>query len=171
MTESIDQPKPVVRLVVAVAENGVIGKDNTLIWHLPADLKWFKEATVGHPIIMGRKTFESIGRPLPKRRNIVITRDAAYAPEGIERADSPEAAMALCAQEERVSVVGGGEIYRLFMPLATELYYTQVHATFEGDTHFPEIGPEWEKEFEQYHGTDEKHKFPFSFLIFRKKGI
>lgn len=169
--ESINQRKPLVRLVVAVAENGVIGKDNTLIWHLPADLKWFKEATVDHPIVMGRKTFDSIGRPLPKRRNVVITRDASFAREGVETASSPEAALALCANEERISVVGGGEIYRMFMNVATELYYTQVHAAFEGDTHFPEIGPEWEKEFEEYHGTDEKHKFPFSFMIFRKKGI
>lgn len=171
MTESINRHKPLVRLVVAVSENGVIGKDNTLIWHLPADLKWFKEATVGHPVLMGRKTFESIGRPLPNRRNIVITRDASYTREGIETAATPEEALALCAGETRISVVGGGEIYRLFMPLADELYYTLVHTTVEGDTHFPPVGPEWEKEFEQYHGTDEKHKFPFSFLIFRKKGI
>lgn len=171
MTEPIKQRKPVVRLVVAVAQNGVIGKDNTLIWHLPADLKWFKQATVGHPIIMGRKTFESIGRPLPNRRNIVVTRDASYTREGIETAGSPQAALALCTGEERVAVVGGGEIYRMFMDVADELYYTQVHATFEGDTHFPAIGPEWENVFEEYHGTDEKHKFPFSFFIFRKKGI
>lgn len=162
---------PLVRLVVAVAENGIIGKDNSLIWHLPADLKWFKEATVGHPILMGRKTFESIGKPLPGRRNIVITRDASFTPPGTETAASPEAALALCTGEERVSVVGGGEIYRRFMEVASELYLTRVHASFEGDTYFPDPGPEWEQVSEEYRTPDEKNKYPFSFMIFRKKGM
>lgn len=172
MTETLNRKTgPIIRLVVAVAENGVIGKDNTLIWHLPADLKRFKEVTLGFPIVMGRKTFESIGRPLPGRRNIVITRDASYTREGIETVPSPEAALATCAQEERVSVIGGGEIYRMFMPLAHELYITRVHAPFEGDTYFPEIGPEWEKISDEFYAADEKNKYPFSFEIFRKKGM
>lgn len=167
----INKQKPLIRLVVAASENNVIGKDNTLIWHLPADLKRFKEVTVGFPIIMGRKTFESIGRPLPGRRNIIITRDASYSHEGIEVVSSPKEAMAVCANEERVSVIGGGEIYRMFMDLASEIYITRVHANFEGDTYFPAIGNEWEKISEEYFGTDEKNKFPFSFMLFRKKGM
>lgn len=171
MTESLNIHPPLIRLVVAVAQNGVIGRDNGLIWHLPADLKFFKEATTGFPIIMGRKTFESIGRPLPNRRNIVITRDASYAKEGIETVHSPEEALAACKDEKRVSVIGGGEIYRMFMGRAHELYYTKVLADFEGDTHFPEVGPEWELQSREDHAADEKNQFPFSFMIFRKKGI
>jgi dihydrofolate reductase len=171
MPESKEHRKPIIRLVVAVAENGVIGKDNTLIWHLPADLKWFKESTTGFPIIMGRKTFESVGRPLPNRRNIVITRDASYAREGIEVVNSTAEALAICTQEERVSVIGGGEIYRMFMDVADELYLTRVHHSFEGDTYFPGPGGEWKLVSEVKNEPDEKNKFPFSFMVYRKKGI
>ena len=165
MSESVNETKkPVIRIVVAVAENGVIGHENGLVWRLPADLKWFKEATVGFPVIMGRKTFESIGRPLPGRRNIVITRDTAYAREGVEVVHSPGEAVSACHGEERVSVIGGGEIYRRFMDSAAELYFTRVHAVFDGDTHFPDPG-------EEFHAPDEKNKYPFSFMIFRKKGM
>jgi len=171
MPESKEHKKPVIRLVVAASENGVIGKDNTLIWRLPADLKWFKESTTGFPIIMGRKTFESVGRPLPNRRNIVITRDTSYSREGIEVVNSTDEALAICAQEERVSVIGGGEIYRVFMNMADELYLTRVHQDFEGDTYFPDPGAEWELVSEVKNDPDEKNKFPFSFMVYRKKGI
>lgn len=162
--------KPLIRIVVAAAENGVIGKDNELIWHLPADLKWFKEKTTGFPIIMGRKTFDSVGRPLPNRRNIVITRDAHFQKDGVEVVHSKEEALALCAQEERISVIGGGEIYKLFLAVADEIYLTRVHQEVDGDTFFPSPDSSWEQVFEEYHVPDEKNKIPFSFLIFRKKG-
>lgn len=162
---------PLIRLVVAASENNVIGKDNTLIWHLPADLKRFKEVTLGAPIIMGRKTFESIGRPLPGRRNIVITRDASYYKDGIETVASPDEAIQVCAQEERVSIIGGGEIYKMFLDMANEVYLTRVHTHFEGDTYFPQLGSEWEKVSQEDYTPDEKNKFPFSFILYRKKGI
>lgn len=163
--------KPLIRFVVAASDNGVIGRDNTLIWHLPADLKWFKEKTTGFPVIMGRKTFESVGRPLPNRRNIIITRDSSYNKEGIETVTTKEQAISLCENEERISIIGGGEIYRLFMDDADEIYLTRVHQTFDGDTFFPTPDDSWELTFEDYHEPDEKNKIPFSFLIFRKKGL
>lgn len=161
----------VIRMVVAAAENGVIGNDNKLIWHLPADLKRFKELTLGFPIIMGRKTFESIGRALPGRRNIVITRDKNFSVEGVERVHSPEEAITICAQEERVSIIGGGEIYRYFMPLAHELFITRVHEHFEGDTYFPELGEDWELSDSEAFAPDEKNKHAFTLLTYRRKRV
>lgn len=162
---------PIIRVVVAAAENGVIGNDNKLIWHLPADLKRFKELTLGFPIIMGRKTFESIGRALPGRRNIVITRDKNFTVEGVERVHSPEMALTVCGDEERVSIIGGGEIYRHFMPLAHELFITRVHENFEGDTYFPEPGEDWELFGSEAFEPDEKNKHAFTLLSYRRKRV
>lgn len=161
--------KPLIRIVVAAAENGVIGSDNRLIWHLPADLKRFKEVTVGFPVIMGRKTFESIGRVLPNRRNIIITRQPGFSVPGAETAASPEEALDLCRKEDRVSVIGGGEIYRYFMPLAHELYFTRVHHSFEGDTYFPDPGPEWELKQKEFFPADGKNPYSFSFQVFERR--
>ncbi|MEW5845706.1 MAG: dihydrofolate reductase [Bacteroidota bacterium] len=126
-------------IIVAIAENGVIGGGNELLWHIPEDLKRFKRITSGRSVVMGRKTFESIGKPLPNRRNIVITRNPEFRVEGIEVANSLNAALELTKTEDEVFIIGGGEIYRQALPLATKLYITRVHANYDGDTYFPEI--------------------------------
>lgn len=134
-----------ISFVVAVSRNGVIGRDGGLPWHISSDLKRFKEITMGKPVIMGRKTWESLPRkPLPGRRNIVITRSADYAADGAEVVASADAALALCKDETEVSVIGGGEIYRLFWPVVGRLYLTEVDMEVAGDTHFPAADPaEW----------------------------
>lgn len=124
--------------VVAMAENGVIGDAGTMPWHIPADLRHFKALTIGKPMIMGRKTFESLPGLLPGRRHIVLTRDPAWAEDGAEVAHSPEAALAL-ANAPHVAVVGGAEIFAMFMPLADRIEWTQIHAEPAGDTHFPQF--------------------------------
>lgn len=129
-------------LIYARADNGVIGKDNALPWRLPADLKRFKALTMSKPMIMGRKTFESFPSPLPGRRHIVLTRDPAWAAEGAEVVHSVTDALAL-AGEGDVAVIGGAEIYRLFMPLAARVELTEIHEAFEGDTVMEPLGPEW----------------------------
>jgi len=130
--------QPIVTLIAAVAGNGAIGRDNALLVHLPGDLPRFKQLTLGRPVIMGRKTWDSIGRPLPGRRNIVITRNTDWTATGAERAGSLEAALALAADAERVCVIGGAEIYALALPRADELQLTEIEADFDGDAFFPE---------------------------------
>ena len=130
--------KPRLALIAAVASNGVIGSDNALPWRLPEDLKRFKALTLGHPVIMGRKTFESIGRPLPGRRNLVITRNAGYRAEGCEVLASLGAALAACAGgTDEVFVIGGAQIYTEALPLAQRLYLTEIRRDFPGDARFP----------------------------------
>lgn len=158
-----------VSLIVAVAKNGVIGTGGTMPWHITEDFAHFKAVTLGHSVVMGRKTYESIGRPLPRRRNIVITRNAELSIEGCEMATSLEAALAMCEGEEEVFVIGGGEIYRQAMPLADKLYITHVGIEVEGDTCFPNIDPTvWREvcreDFER--GKDFKH--PFSFVDYER---
>ena len=128
---------PRVFLVAAVAANGVIGAGGKLPWHLPEDLKHFKALTLGHPVIMGRKTWESLGRPLPGRENIVVTRAVGYDAPGACVAASLEAALALCAGEPVVFVIGGSELYAAALPLADGLVLTEIHRDYEGDTRFP----------------------------------
>lgn len=128
---------PLVSLIAAVARNGAIGRNNALLWRLPEDLQHFKRVTLGHPVVMGRKTFDSIGRPLPGRRNIVITRNPHWQTEGVETAASLQAALAGLPADARAFVIGGGEIYAQALPLADELVLTEVDADFEGDTFFP----------------------------------
>ena len=140
-----DDRKPRVSLIAAVASNGVIGSDNALPWRLPEDLKRFKALTLGHPVIMGRKTYESIGRPLPGRRNIVISRTAGYAAEGCEVAGSFGAALAACRTgSDEIFVIGGAQIYAEALPLARRLYLTEIRRDYEGDAHFPALSRrEW----------------------------
>lgn len=128
---------PSLILIAAVAANGVIGANNTLPWRLPDDLKRFKALTLGHPIIMGRKTWESLGRPLPGRHNIVITRQPGYAAPGATVAGSVAAAIAACADEATAFVIGGAEIYALTLPLAQRMELTEVHTEVAGDAYFP----------------------------------
>lgn len=155
-------------LIYARADNGVIGKDNALPWRLPADLKRFKALTLGKPMIMGRKTFESLPGLLPGRRHIVLTRDAGWNAEGAEVATSVEQALTLAGEGE-VAVVGGAEIYRLFIPLAERVELTEVHGEFEGDTVMPPLGPEWnEVAREEHAGADGRPAFDF--ITLRKEG-
>ena len=135
--------RPRVEIVVAVADNGVIGRDGRLPWHLPADLQHFKVTTMGSPMIMGRRTFDSLPGLLPGREHIVLTRDPAWRREGVKVAASPEEALAV-AGSERVSVIGGAEVYRAFLPLADRIHLTEVHIAPEGDTFFPQLNSrEW----------------------------
>jgi dihydrofolate reductase len=129
----------IVSLVAAVAANGVIGRDGDLPWRIPADLRHFKAVTMGKPVIMGRRTWQSIGRPLPGRRNIVISRDPAFAAAGAEVVASLEAALAAAADANEAMVIGGGEVYAAALPRADRLYLTEVHLAVDGDVHFPKI--------------------------------
>lgn len=153
-----------ITLIAAAAENNALGKDNRMLWHLPDDFKRFKALTTGHHIIMGRKTLESMGRPLPNRTNIVITRQEDYHAEGCIIAHSLGDALALCPQDEEVFIIGGGEIYRQAMATAGVIELTRVHTTIDADTYFPEIDPAvWKKEAAIFHPKDEKHAMEFTF--------
>jgi dihydrofolate reductase len=161
-----------ISMIVAVAENGVIGKNNDLPWHLPDDLKFFKNTTKGHVILMGRKCFESFGKPLPHRTNVIITRNTEYKQEGAKVVHSLEDALSVAKekQETEVFVCGGEEIYRQSMDKADKLYLTRIHAKVEGDVHFPDYDEDqWELISEEYHSTDEKHVYDFTFRTYIKK--
>lgn len=166
--------KTVVKILVACDENRVIGKNNTLIWHLPADLKRFKELTTGQVIIMGRKTYESIGRPLPNRINIVITRQTGYQPEGVIIVHSLEEALLKAKSLHRgdIYVVGGAEIYEQSMDLADEIELTQLHDIFDGDAFFPIIDEQiWQMVSKERGVTDEKNPYQYSFVRYVRKVV
>lgn len=159
-----------ISIVVAVSSNNAIGKDNQLLWHLPADLKHFKEITTGHPIIMGRKTYDSIGRPLPNRRNIVITRNKDLSIAGVEIVGSIAEAISLCAQENEVFIIGGAEIYKHALPLTNSIYLTVVHQHYEADAFFPELNEnEWATIHQEYHEADEKNSVAYTFSTLERK--
>ena len=157
-------------MIVAHAENRVIGKDNDMPWHLPADLQYFKKVTIGKPIVMGRKTYESIGRPLPGRMNIVISRDANYKAEGIETATTVQEALSLAGDVEEVMVIGGGAIYKFCMEAADRLYITHINATIDGDTEFPpySIDRDWEKVSSEFRPSDEKNAYDLDFCVYER---
>lgn len=162
----------VISLIAAVAENGVIGRDNELVWRLPDDFKYFKQTTSGHPILMGRKTFESLGKPLPNRLNIVITRNADYQPDGVLVVDSLEKAVEEAQKTAipEVFVIGGAEIYRQALPIADRLYLTEVKAAFEGDARFPAYDKTgWREASRQHHPTDDRHAVAFDFVVWERK--
>lgn len=163
--------KTKISLIVAVAENGIIGTGGTMPWHITEDFRHFKEVTLGHSVVMGRKTYESIGRPLPRRRNIVITRNPDLAIEGCEMASSLEGALAMCAgEEEEVFVIGGGEIYRQAMPLADRLYITHVGVAVEGDTRFPTIDPAiWYEVRREEFSRGSEFDHPFAFVDYERR--
>lgn len=161
-----------IAIVVAIAENNVIGKDNQLIWHLPADLRHFKQKTMGHPMIMGRKTFESIGKPLPGRTTIIVTRQEDYQAEGCIVVYSVEEAIAKGKEldSEQVSIVGGAEIYKQALPYVDTLYLTEVHHAFDGDTFFPDLQKEeWQEMSAESHQQDEKNEYAYTFKELRRK--
>lgn len=158
-----------VSIIVAVAENGTIGDKNALLWHIREDMIHFRTITSGHPVIMGRKTFESIGRALPKRSNVVITRgDASF--EGCEVAHSLEKAIAMFPAEEEVFIIGGAQIYAQALPLADRLYLTVVHRSYEGDTSFPQLDlTQWEEFEREEFERGEEFEYPFSFINYKRK--
>ncbi|MDQ2770754.1 MAG: dihydrofolate reductase [Bacteroidota bacterium] len=161
-----------VSFVVAVAENGIIGRNGELPWgRLPADLQHFKRLTLGHPVVMGRKTFDSLGRALPKRPNIVVTRQTGWSAPGCETTSSVLAALARAGElDEVVCVIGGGEIYREALPAADVVYLTEVHHAFEGDASFPALSPtDWREETRERHEADEQHAYAFSFVTLRRR--
>ena len=164
-----------VSLIVAVAENGVIGKDNDLIWHLPNDMRFFKETTTGHHVIMGRKNFESIPhkfRPLPNRTNIVITKQSDYKAEGCIVVNSVEEALKVAKSngDNEVFIIGGGQIYRIALEknLVDKIYLTKVYHSFDGDTFFPELSNKWREESKIINKADEKHAYDFDFITLEK---
>jgi dihydrofolate reductase len=154
-----------VSMIAAMANNRVIGKEGKMPWHLPNDLKFFKRTTLGKPVIMGRKTFESIGRPLPRRQNIVVTRSADFVAEGVTIVHDTDSALAAAGDVEEVVVIGGGNIYQQFLPQADELYLTFIDLTTDGDVFFPdfEAASNWQEMWEERHyksdGAPHDHRF------------
>jgi len=154
-------------LIVAMDDNRLIGRNNDLPWQMPADLAYFKRTTMGKPIIMGRKTFASIGRPLPGRRNIVITRDSGFSAAGCEIANGIKAALSLCSDAEEAMLIGGASLYQQTIDQATRLYVTRIHHSFEGDTWFPEIDLGlWKQETREDHEADHSNPYAYSFMKF-----
>jgi len=157
-------------LIAAVALNGVIGRDNDLPWRLSADLRHFKRLTTGHPIVMGRRTHESIGRPLPDRRNLVLSRDPAFVPRGVEIHRSLEAALAAVQDSAEAFVIGGAALYAATLPIADRIYLTRVQAHVEGDTYFPEIDQRrWCCTESETHEADAANEFPFAFEVWERR--
>lgn len=157
-------------IIAAVSENNALGKDNKLLWHLPADLKRLKALTMGHHLIMGRKTFESLGRPLPGRPHIVITRNENFHYEGVSRAASLEEAIAMAKDDSQPFIFGGAEIYKQALPLVEKIYLTRVHKHFEGDAYFPEIDlHKWKIISKENFEPDEKNLMPYSYEEYEKQ--
>lgn len=160
----------ILSLIVAIDRRGGIGKDNQLLWHLPADLKHFKSITTGHTVIMGRKTHESIGRPLPNRRNIVLSRRQIGKPDGYEVMGSLDEALISCQDEQKAFVIGGAEIYRLAIDKADELYLTRVDTLADADTFFPDFNAdEWELRSKEELPADEKNAFACAFEYYTRR--
>lgn len=161
---------PAVSLVVAAAANDVIGVDNRLPWHLPEDLRRFRDVTMGKPIVMGRRTHESIGRALPGRRNIVLSGRPGYSAEGCEVADGLDAALALARDADEVMVIGGAALYREALPLARRIYLTRLHRRFEGDTRFPSLdNADWRAVERQDFPAGEERELGFSYLTLERR--
>jgi dihydrofolate reductase len=160
---------PLVSIIAAVDLGGAIGKDNRLPWHLPADLRWFKDKTLGKPVVMGRETCESIGRPLPGRRNVVISRAWKAAPAGFELAHSPEEALAIAGRVPEVVIAGGAQVFAAFLPLAGRIYLTEVRHRFEGDTFFPKFDRSlWVERYREEYPPDAKNAHPLTFLVLER---
>ncbi len=156
-------------MIAALSENRAIGKNNQLLWHLPADLNHFKTMTMGKPILMGRKTYQSIGKALPGRFSVVITRDVHFMAKGCVIVNSIENALRAVSFSEEVFVIGGTMLYQQLLPLAETLYLTLVHQEIEGDAFFPDIHPdEWREIARVYHDKDDQHRYAFSFLTLER---
>lgn len=157
-------------IIVAMDDNQLIGKDNALPWHLPADLGYFKKTTTGKTVLMGRKTYESIGFPLPNRRNVIVSRNTGFSAEGCEVVDSIERALELAKGDEEVMIMGGASFYEQMLPSVDRLYITQIEGTFVGDAHFPKFNrDEFVESFRQTHQPDEKNQHTYHFTILDRK--
>ena len=159
-----------ISLIVAASENHVIGRGGELPWRLSDDLKRFKAVTMGKPIVMGRKTFESIGRPLPGRQNIVITRRSDLEIEGASVVASAAGALDVAAGADEIMIIGGSQVYALFLPLADRIYLTRVHADVAGDARFPELGDEWRLVADERHVADDNNDYDISFRLYERTG-
>lgn len=162
-------------MIAAVAANGVIGKDNDLVWHLPDDMKFFQDKTKGHHVIMGRKNYDSLPpkfQPLPNRTNIIMTRQEGFSAEGCHVVHSIEDALEICKNnnEEETFIIGGSDIYKVGFQYATHIYLTEIHKEYEGDTFFPKFDKEeWQEISRIHHPADEKHEAPMDFVLYQKK--
>ncbi|WP_407332076.1 type 3 dihydrofolate reductase [Enterovibrio sp. 27052020O] len=157
-----------ISMIAAMAKGRVIGKDNAMPWHLPADFGWFKRNTLGKPVIMGRKTYESIGRPLPGRRNIVISRNSAWSAEGVETVSSIDQALGLVDGVDEAIIIGGGAIYTACLPRADRLYLTFINADIDGDTCFPDWGDGWLTSHSETYTADDKNRYDMEFVVLER---
>ncbi len=163
-------PRTTIALMVAMARNRVIGRDNRLPWHLPEDLKFFRRTTWGKPVVMGRRTFESIGRPLPGRTNIIVSGNPGYRAPGCRVAGSLDAALAAAGPAAEVMVIGGAAVFVQALPLARRIYLTLIDADIDGDTWFPPLVPQdWQEIWREDHPADHRHAFPFSFRLLERR--
>jgi dihydrofolate reductase len=162
-----------ISVIVAIAKNNAIGKDNQLLWHLPADMKFFKEKTMGHHIVMGRKTYESIGKPLPGRTTVIVTRNEHYKAEGCIVVHSLKDALTIAknANDNEVMITGGAELYKQAEPIADRIYLTEVKGHFDADTFFTFDRSNWISKEITEHKADEKNKFDYVFLVLEKKEL
>lgn len=158
----------IISMIAAMADNRIIGKDNQMPWHLPADFAWFKRCTMGKPVVMGRKTYESIGRPLPGRLNIVISRDETLKIEGVTTVTSIEQALDVAGDVEEVMIIGGGTIYAACLPMANKLYVTHIEAAIDGDTQFPDWGDQFKETYSETYQADEKNAYNMRFTVLEK---
>ncbi|WP_206367132.1 dihydrofolate reductase [Sphingobacterium sp. SGG-5] len=159
-----------ITLIVAAAENNAIGKDNQMPWHLPNDFKYFKNTTLEHSVVMGRKTFDSIGKPLPERRNIILTRDQNYTSPDVDVANSVDDVLTYCRDEREIFVIGGANVYKQFISLAQKVHLTRVHTVIDGDAFFPELSEnEWQLTSSKHHQKDGKHAFDYSFEVWERR--
>lgn len=165
-----NETAPPIALVVAMGAEREIGHDGKMPWHLPADLKHFKNVTMGHTMLMGRRTFESIGRPLPGRDNFVVSRDVSFQPQGCRVFASIDLALAAAPPDDMLMVVGGATIYEVLLPLAQRIYLTRIQAGFPADTWFPALDDdEWEEVEREEHGPDEKNLYRYSFVTLERR--
>ena len=161
-----------VSLIVAVSSNGVIGREGGLPWHLPADLRHFKRTTMGHHLIIGRRTWEEVGKPLPGRTMVVVSRSRQFSPEGAQVVGSVDEALDVASADDEPFIGGGAQIYRIALArdLVDRIYLTRIHAEVEGDTMFPAIDlDDWELVSEEHHESDDKNAYPYSFLVYERK--
>jgi len=159
----------IISMIAAMAQDRVIGIDNQMPWHLPADFAWFKRCTMGKPVVMGRKTYDSIGRPLPGRQNIVISRDASLVIEGVTTVTSIDEAIAAAGSVEEVMIIGGGTIYEACLPKASKLYVTHIEAEIQGDTQFPAWGDEFKETYSEAYSADERNAYDMRFVVLERK--
>jgi dihydrofolate reductase len=158
----------IISMIAAMAHQQIIGKENKMPWHLPAEFSWFKRCTLGKPIVMGRKTFESIGRPLPGRTNIVVSRDVNLVIEGVTVVASLDEAMLAAAGADEVMIIGGGSIYQAYVSQCQRLYLTFIDADIDGDTQFPDYGNGWHQSYSESYVADEKNAYNMRFVVLER---